>query len=610
MFKLSKWIAILTLAALMIGAVPLAGCNVGVSAAEPVSVAVTPTEAYNPILTQHTLVAVVKDKNGTPVSGALVEWILNRAPGAVGDIVSLEGGSPQKIDNTYGVAKTDSNGEASLTITSTREGDTDITVYVPAITDPANHKWFAVKHWLDITARFPSDAVNAAGTTHLLNVQTVKASDGTPVGNVPVRFTITGNTPKASFMEATPASTSYTVKTDPYGFAVATLQQTASAEGTNTVKIDVLVPADPDFVLLSANMTKKWQATKLGITKVGPDHVSLNDQATYTITVNNTGELQATGVVVTDQIPLGMTYVSSSPGGTVSGNVVTWNVGSLDKDASRSYTLVLQGTQPGLWVNTAVASSNEVGTATAQATTRVSPPPEVMIKKTGPAGVFTGFTRAYTLTVTNTGSVALTDVIVTDHLPPLLNYTSSNVASTVTGNQISWNLGSLNIGETKSIIVILGGEKTGTAVNTATVTTNEGATSTDSLTITVLGAPGAHMSLIDSSDPVAVGDEFTYTIRVLNQSEGNSLHNLTITGLLPGEVVFVGADGPVSYTVSGQEVRFNAIAELLPGQTKEFTITVKATGAGAAVFNATMNWDEFGEPIVNQEGTTIFMPQS
>jgi hypothetical protein len=37
---------------------------------------------------------------------------------------------------------------------------------------------------------------------------------------------------------------------------------------------------------------------------------------------------------------------------------------------------------------------------------------------------------------------------------------------------------------------------------------------------------------------------------------------------------------------------------------------VKALAAGPAVFNATMRWDEFGEPIVDQEGTTVFKPAS
>jgi hypothetical protein len=51
--------------------------------------------------------------------------------------------------------------------------------------------------------------------------------------------------------------------------------------------------------------------------------------------------------------------------------------------------------------------------------------------------------------------------------------------------------------------------------------------------------------------------QFTCTIKVLNQSESNTLHNMTIVGLVPvGEMVYVSADGPTSFTVVGQEVRF------------------------------------------------------
>jgi uncharacterized repeat protein (TIGR01451 family) len=607
MFKISKWIMLAVLMVFVSGTMLTASC---LGTKEASSVTISPSEAYNPIRTQHTLVAVVKDKDGGLVSGATVEWILNRAPGAVGDIVSMDGGSPKKIDNTYGTVKTDKNGEAKLTITSAREGITDVTAYVPDIKDAAVHKEFAVKHWLDLTVRFPNSAINAVGTKHVFTVQTVKVSDGSAVGNVPVRFTISDNEPKASFGEAAPAATTYTMKTDPYGFAAVTLQQDAPAQGTNTVKIDVLVPLKTGYVLVSKDVTKEWQATKLGVTKVGPEQITLLGQAEYTIKVNNTGDLAATGVTLTDTIPVGMSYVSSDPAGTVSGHTVSWNVGSLKKADSRTYTLVLKGNQTGLWTNTVVATSEEVGTATAQAITRVISPPEVTIKKTGPSGVFTGFTRAYTLTVTNTGAVALNDVVVTDYLPATMSYSSSTPSGTVTGSQIAWNLGTLKIGETKSIVVILGGNKSGIAVNTATVTTREGATATDSLSITVLGSPGAHMSLIDSEDPIEEGDTFTYTIKVLTQSEDNTLHNMNIVGLLPNEMVYVSADGPTSFTVVGQEVRFNSVATLAPGATVEFHIKVKAIRAGSSVFNATMNWDEFGEPIVDQEGTTIFEAQN
>jgi len=238
----------------------------------------------------------------------------------------------------------------------------------------------------------------------------------------------------------------------------------------------------------------------------------------------------------------------------------------------------------------------------------VLPAPEVMIKKTGPSGVFVGFTRSYTLNVTNTGAVMLHNVVVTDSLPQQLSFKSSIPAGTVTGSEVTWDLDTLNIGETKKIIAILGGAKSGAAINTAAVTTQEGAISSDSLNITILSAPGAHMSLIDSSDPVAVGDMFTYTIKVLNQSQGNDIHNLAVIGLFPEEVLYVGAEGHTSFTVVGREVRFQPVAVLRPGETVEFFIKVKAKKEGSAVFNATMRWDEFGEPIVDQEGTTVFMP--
>ncbi|MDO8491373.1 MAG: HD domain-containing phosphohydrolase, partial [Dehalococcoidia bacterium] len=143
-----------------------------------------------------------------------------------------------------------------------------------------------------------------------------------------------------------------------------------------------------------------------------------------------------------------------------------------------------------------------------------------------------------------------------------------------------------------------------------TVTTREGVTSTDRLTISVLGAPGAHMALIDSSDPVAVGDQYTYTIKVLNQSTANDIHNMTIVAVVAEETAYISADGVTSFTVAGREVRFGPVAELKPGATVVFHVKVKGTSPGAAVFNATMRWDEFGDAIVGQEGTTVFKPES
>jgi len=136
---------------------------------QPSSISVSPAEATNPVKLQHTLTATVKDSGGSPVEGAEVHWILNRFPGAVGDIV--EASNQSKLDNLYSISHTDAEGKATLTITATREGDTDVTAFAPGITDAAKHKVFAVKHWADMMVDWPSDAVNKMGVEHAFSVR-------------------------------------------------------------------------------------------------------------------------------------------------------------------------------------------------------------------------------------------------------------------------------------------------------------------------------------------------------------------------------------------------------------------------------------------------------
>src|SRR5438105_3467320 len=53
------------------------------------------------------------------------------------------------------------------------------------------------------------------------------------------------------------------------------------------------------------------------------------DTYTYYLTVANTGASAATGVTVTDAVPAGISPVSISNGGTLSGGVITWNLPNL-----------------------------------------------------------------------------------------------------------------------------------------------------------------------------------------------------------------------------------------------------------------------------------------
>ncbi len=693
------------------------------AAGTPASVTISPVEAYNPIRTQHTLVAQVKDAAGAPVSGARVEWILNRAPSLVGDIVCACGSGEQiKVNNSYAIVKVGSNGESGLTITATREGDTDITAYVPGITDASVHKVFAVKHWVDLTARFPGDAVNPVGTKHVMTVRAVKVSNGSPVAAVPVRFTIVGDAPPAFLGEAAPGSKTLVVGTDVNGFASMTLQQVSAAQGSNTVRIDVLVPVDNRFVLLSKVITKQWQASILGLTKTGPVQVGIGQDLTYTMIAKNSGNAVATGVTLVDTIPDGMSYVSSNASGVSAGKQVTWNVGTLDVGATRTFTAVLKANTVGTWTNRARATASTGAAADAEATTLVVAPvmriektgpgqavsgaefsynmvvrnlgsgtatgvkvtdtlpagltfvsgnptataagnvitwnagslltgasttfamtvkgnqagtfenvavvtsaegstdtarasttilaPAVAIAKTGPSAIPSGFTRTYTLSVTNTGATPLSSVTVTDELPSGLSYQSSTPAGTASAGRVTWSVGNLAVLAKRDITVVLKGEAAGVWTNVATVSTGEGVSARATLDVTVIAVPpGATMSLLDTLDPIAVGEIETYTIVVDNQAATQDLHNMTIVAVIPSQMSFVSATGPTAFTVVGNEVRFSAVATVTPAQKLTFVVTVRPNTAGSVLFTSTMRYDEFPPgPILVQEATTVFRP--
>ena len=194
------------------------GCRVCTPVAEPapriptacrIEERVSPRVDCNPVKTQHTLVVTVLDQCGQPMPGQRVEWMLSRYPEAVGDIVAVDdqygtgriapmaaaypGNNGNKIDNQYAVSVTnwgpelldagnnhpyeDENGvrlpditvgpgETWLTITSTREGVTDIVIYVPGIRDGTKHKCWAKKIWADFNVDFPESAVNIAARCH------------------------------------------------------------------------------------------------------------------------------------------------------------------------------------------------------------------------------------------------------------------------------------------------------------------------------------------------------------------------------------------------------------------------------------------------------------
>lgn len=93
-----------------------------------------------------------------------------------------------------------------------------------------------------------------------------------------------------------------------------------------------------------------------------PSNPEPGDNVTYTIVVTNNGPQPATGVVVTDDLPAGMTFVSATTtqGSCNATDPVQCNIGGLANGASATITIVAQlPDDGGTFVNSATADGNE-----------------------------------------------------------------------------------------------------------------------------------------------------------------------------------------------------------------------------------------------------------
>src|SRR4029077_13630356 len=140
----------------------------------------------------------------------------------------------------------------------------------------------------------------------------------------------------------------------------------------------------------------------------------------YTLVVTNNGPSSATNVVVSDDLPAGVTFVTASNGGTQSGGIVTWpTVASVGNGSSVIRTVTVTAPATGTLVNVGLESAatgdptpgNNNGTAAAsRATATVAEQADLAVAKSGPAFVAAAQNFTYTLVVTNNGPSSATNV--------------------------------------------------------------------------------------------------------------------------------------------------------------------------------------------------------
>lgn len=337
----------------------------------------------------------------------------------------------------------------------------------------------------------------------------------------------------------------------------------------------------------------------LAVTKQGPPTAAYGQVLAYTISWANEGSVTAPGVRLTDTLPAGALYLADDSGWTHSlptpGSVV-WQVGQVAAGASGSFVLTVS-LPASAAVTAPVVNRAAIGSILADADPTDDETswsselllPDLYVEKSATPAATYGQQVSYAISWGNRGTVAATNVHLTDVLPPGLSYVDDNgpSAPTVpTPGTLVWHLGTLAPGASGSLLLTtalpLDPALAFALVNRASIdgdwldanAADDEATWSTALLLPDLGVAKAGPAA------AAPGETVRYTIYYGNSGLGLAFES-TLSDELPEGLEYVSDDSGLPHSQPQPGVHTWQLGNLVSGARGQFELLARVTGLAA-----------------------------
>ena len=326
-------------------------------------------------------------------------------------------------------------------------------------------------------------------------------------------------------------------------------------------KIDGLVikPPTPAPRPVVATASASSQSGNVRLLKQMPAELTLGQEFEYQLRV--IANENVADVVVRDVVPEGATYVRSEPPAQVSGRDLTWKFSEMDAGQHKDIKVWLRPDREGR-----IGSCATVFALSRACAFGVVGKPSVALTKTGPATATLGQDITYNITVSNPGSAVARGIVVTDTIPDGLSHASGQ-------SKLTFNVGDLAPGQSRTIPVLLKGTKRGRQCNSAAAASSNAGTANAEACTTIL-VPGIELVKSGTKEQF-LGKAADYTITVSNTGD-TKLANLIITDTAPAATRILSASDAA---VNGNQAVWR-LAELGPGEKKSFNVSLTSATAG------------------------------
>ena len=337
---------------------------------------------------------------------------------------------------------------------------------------------------------------------------------------------------------------------------------------------------------------------QLTLDVAAPSRIMIGGDLLLKIKLSNTGTGAATGVVITETVPPGLKHPA--------GGELEFEVGTLRPGEHRELELPLTAAQPGPLTNL-LSVRADAGVAIEARTACEVIAPNLKVGLSGPKRRYLERGAVYNISVTNPGTAAARDVELAAVLPKGLKFVEANNAGqfdAATG-VVYWSLEELPPGETGTVSVTALPVEPGELKLHVQGRAKQGLSDELDETVVVEGIAAILFELVDVNDPIEVGGETAYEIRVINQGS-KSATNVRVVALLPPQLQAIGADGPARHAIDGQRVLFEPVGQLAPKADMTYTVKAKALAAGDLRLRVQVVTDEIRTPITREESTRVY----
>jgi large repetitive protein len=331
-----------------------------------------------------------------------------------------------------------------------------------------------------------------------------------------------------------------------------------------------------------------------------PTTALVGDTVTMFVSVLNNGPNRASGIVVTDVLPAGLTFVSASPQqGTYVPSSGQWQVGDLQNGGNATLIITARVTQPGTIINTSTKTganepdpdtSNDSAIATLNAAASADVAIEKRVDNPTPS---VGQDVTFTVTTRNTGPSDASGVTVSDALPPGLALVSATPSqgTTYDAGTGAWTVGALQVSAFATLTLVASVNTPGVIVNTANKTAQteadlNPANDQSSVSLNAVDTADIQVTKAISNPTPAVDQQVTFTVTATNLGPSPAT-GVAVTDQLPAGLTFVSATpsqgdyDPATgvWTVGSVAASQSAVLSLtaLVTQTGGFTNTARKT---------------------------------